>query len=265
MNARDENVPMNQEQINEVLSKQTAPKIHSEDLDAQVSEVQYLQVPGKTLIYCVITMLNGFTVTGESACADPANFNEEVGKSIAFRNAKDKMWSLLGYELKTRLNKLNTVPAPQGKLVELGGKVKTYIGTKVLHALPMSRGEYNRYRGWELPKDENGEDPGYLVEYADSQDTNVVGHRGYVSWSPKDVFDSSYGDGTVISKPASTFLTRLKDEAEQLEDRTKKLSAFMNSATFSTLDPENREDLFDQHKHMREYLKVLKRRIRKLG
>lgn len=60
--------------------------------------------------------------------------------------------------------------------------MKKYIGTKLIEAKPMTRGEYNEYRGWTIPPDENPDDPGYLVKYSDS----------YESWSPKDVFDSAY-------------------------------------------------------------------------
>lgn len=59
-----------------------------------------------------------------------------------------------------------------------------YIGSKVIKAKPMTRGEYNEYRGWDIPENENPQDEGYLVVYVDSDD--------YVSWSPKDVFDRAY-------------------------------------------------------------------------
>ncbi len=60
--------------------------------------------------------------------------------------------------------------------------MKTYIGTKVIQAEPMTRGDYNLKRGWTIPENENPLDEGYLVQYPD----------GYISWSPKDVFESSY-------------------------------------------------------------------------
>ena len=60
--------------------------------------------------------------------------------------------------------------------------MKTYIGTKILQANPMTRGEYNTFRGWSVPMDERAEDQGYLVQYKD----------GYISWSPKDVFEEAY-------------------------------------------------------------------------
>lgn len=84
---------------------------------------------------------------------------------------------------------------------------KTYIGTKVVYAEPMTRLEYNKYRGWELPSDENGEDKGFLVEYADGGKSNVPDRKGYVSWSPEDVFNRSYH---VATAGLSDFGTALK-------------------------------------------------------
>ena len=55
------------------------------------------------LTFCVLVLRNGFTVTGESACASPENFNAEIGRRIARENAVAKIWPLMGYELRTRL------------------------------------------------------------------------------------------------------------------------------------------------------------------
>lgn len=60
--------------------------------------------------------------------------------------------------------------------------MKKYIGCKLIEAEPMNRGDYNKYRGWTIPADENPADEGYLIKYSD----------GYESWSPKYVFDSAY-------------------------------------------------------------------------
>lgn len=70
--------------------------------------------------------------------------------------------------------------------------MQTYIGTKIINATPMTRQEYNDFRGWKLPEDENGEDTGYLVEYVDGGPANTPHYPGYVSWSPTEVFDKSY-------------------------------------------------------------------------
>lgn len=55
------------------------------------------------LTFCVLVLRNGFTVTGESACASPENFDAEIGRKIARQNAEQKIWPLMGYELKQRL------------------------------------------------------------------------------------------------------------------------------------------------------------------
>lgn len=59
------------------------------------------------LTFCVLTLRNGFTVTGESACASPENFDAEIGRNIARQNAVQKIWPLMGYELRSKLSQLN--------------------------------------------------------------------------------------------------------------------------------------------------------------
>lgn len=58
----------------------------------------------KFLTFCVLVLRNGFTVTGESACASPENFDAEIGRKVARANAIQKIWPLMGYELKNKLN-----------------------------------------------------------------------------------------------------------------------------------------------------------------
>jgi hypothetical protein len=70
--------------------------------------------------------------------------------------------------------------------------VKDYYGFKAIKAKPMTRQEYNDYRGWKLPEDENGSDEGMLVEYVDSPNKNHSDHEGYISWSPLEVFSNAY-------------------------------------------------------------------------
>ncbi len=55
------------------------------------------------LTFCVLLLRNGFTVTGESACASPENFDAEIGRKIARANAVQKIWPLMGYELRSKL------------------------------------------------------------------------------------------------------------------------------------------------------------------
>ena len=70
--------------------------------------------------------------------------------------------------------------------------MKKHIGVKEIKAKPMKRGEYNTYRGWEIPSDENPDDDGFLVEYIDGGASNHPDHAGYISWSPAGVFERAY-------------------------------------------------------------------------
>lgn len=71
-------------------------------------------------------------------------------------------------------------------------QMTAYSGSKLINAKPMNRLDYNTLRGWELPEDEEGSDEGYLVEYVDGGKANTAEFAGYVSWSPKDVFEKAY-------------------------------------------------------------------------
>ena len=70
--------------------------------------------------------------------------------------------------------------------------MKQFIGVKLINAQPMTRLQYNVLRGWVLPSNENGADDGFLVEYLDGGAPNLEGYAGYVSWSPKEVFERAY-------------------------------------------------------------------------
>jgi len=71
--------------------------------------------PLELLTFCVLILRNGFTVTGESACASPENFNAEIGRKIARENAVQKVWPLMGYALK---EKLFTAPPPRAVIAD---------------------------------------------------------------------------------------------------------------------------------------------------
>ena len=70
-------------------------------LAAQISDVTCNSF-GETGLQCVITLRNGYTVTGESSCIDPAIFDRSIGETIAYENAFDKLWAILGYNEKQR-------------------------------------------------------------------------------------------------------------------------------------------------------------------
>lgn len=97
---------MNQQVEQEIIEKGlTAPRITPARIDEVIAAEQYHVFEGTTLTICCLHLENGFTVTGESACASPENFDVELGKKIAKENAKQKIWALEGYALRNRLNR----------------------------------------------------------------------------------------------------------------------------------------------------------------
>lgn len=88
----------------ELLRKRlTAPRVTPDMLDSEIVREDYHVFPGTTLTVAALTLRNGFTVTGESAAASPANFDPAVGRQIARDNARAKLWPLLGFRLRDAL------------------------------------------------------------------------------------------------------------------------------------------------------------------
>jgi hypothetical protein len=117
------------EQEIQALGANVAPRVTPADIEANIASESYFTAaeglvgasigkPGSSLMpeyatyegsplslltFCVLTLRNGFTVTGESACASPENFNSVIGRKIARDNAVAKVWPLMGYSLRTTL------------------------------------------------------------------------------------------------------------------------------------------------------------------
>jgi len=102
----------------ELSERTSAPRVTEKDLKDNIEHVTYFTAaegslgarpavsaysPLNTLTFCVIVLKNGFTVTGESACASPENYRKDIGERIAFENAVGKIWPLMGYALRERL------------------------------------------------------------------------------------------------------------------------------------------------------------------
>jgi hypothetical protein len=104
----------------DLILKSTAPRVTLAGLDDIIVSEHYFTAadgvagadygdrkvasPLDLLTICVLVLKNGFTVTGESACASPANFNADIGRRLAFSNAKNKIWPLEGYFLKQQIH-----------------------------------------------------------------------------------------------------------------------------------------------------------------
>ena len=120
---------MNDQKIEQEIQAKglTAPRVTPGDIEAEITGVIFFTAadgynaapchdpngqPGEVLpppqslgllTFCVLTLRNGFTVTGESACASPENFDAEIGRKIARQNAVAKIWPLLGFRLRDKL------------------------------------------------------------------------------------------------------------------------------------------------------------------
>lgn len=99
-------VPADEQLIEQTMQDKglTAPHITPDHVDAQIVEEQYYQFPGTVLVVCCLTLKNGFHVTGEAAPASPANFDMALARQISRSKAREKIWPLEGYQLKTHLS-----------------------------------------------------------------------------------------------------------------------------------------------------------------
>lgn len=131
--------------------------------------------------------------------------------------------------------------------------MKTYIGTKTIKAKPTTKKEYCDYRGWDVPENEDPNEEIYLVEYPvdPKSKPNHPDHAGYISMSPKHVFDKAY-------KPADTYMDRLIIERSELTEKINKLDDALNKG----LPPkEALEILRKQLKAMEVYRDILDQRL----
>lgn len=98
----------------ELAAKATGLRVTEASLQALVQEAIYHRFGGTTTTACCLVLTNGFTVMGTSACADPANFNEDLGQRLAYQDAFRQLWRLEGYRLRCDLDQAAKRLAPGG-------------------------------------------------------------------------------------------------------------------------------------------------------
>lgn len=79
------------------------PKVTLDRIKSKIDVVGYTVLENSTVTICNITMKNGFSIRGESACVDPRNFDKAVGQKYAYEDAISKIWVLEGYLLKEEI------------------------------------------------------------------------------------------------------------------------------------------------------------------
>lgn len=89
---------VNNEKLEELLAKSPAPRVTKDAMEARISNTEFTRI-GDTITHCRIVLDNGFSVSGESACVNPENYNQEIGEKIAYDNAFRQLWPLFGFLL----------------------------------------------------------------------------------------------------------------------------------------------------------------------
>ena len=137
-------------------------RVTEEQIEAKIKDKKFTVLEdGKTTI-CNLYLENGFTVRGESACVDPANFDKKLGEEIAYENAKDKIWLLEGYLLQQKLyeepEKADAAPPDFLGRMEIEGRELNVKLKKAVAFLEKQREQYepdpeNTGRNRSLPMD----------------------------------------------------------------------------------------------------------------
>ena len=96
---------MNEQELEQEIQTRllNAPRLTPKDIDNAIYEYTFTTLPSGKVMVCEITLKNGFTVRGEAATVSKENFNEEIGKTISLKNAREKIWELEGYLLQQRI------------------------------------------------------------------------------------------------------------------------------------------------------------------
>lgn len=101
---------LSNDQLEEKLAQSPAERVTKEQMAARIADVKYSRLTD-TLTHCNIILDNGFNVTGESACVNAANYNQEIGEKIAHDKAFAKLWPLFGFLLAERnMEAKNRIP-----------------------------------------------------------------------------------------------------------------------------------------------------------
>ncbi len=104
----------------------TAPRITPADIDANIVDteiVKHVSKSGQVLRWAVLTTRNGFAVTGRpSASVSPLNDDPATGEQVAIENARNELWPLMGYELRTKLAAATDNDFALGKACDLSGE-----------------------------------------------------------------------------------------------------------------------------------------------
>ena len=154
-------------------------KLTQDYLESLVVHHEYTFVPNTSITICTLFLQNGAKLMGKNyGSIDPTNQDWILAKEYAYKDAFDQLWELEGYLLRQRMFEQykNNEPVPTSS------ELKSYVGVKLVHAKPMTGDAFKKSKGLPTTAEIKTNDEGYQVTYED----------GYVSWSPKEVFEKAY-------------------------------------------------------------------------
>lgn len=260
---------MDQNELNAALAASPSPdRVTPEYLASRIAKVEFHRLAGGTMTLCILTVDNGFQLTGTSACADPANYRQDVGEKIARDNAERQLWPLLGFALKDAMAARDALARGLGTSFPVEGwhrcRSHKVVEAAVIHAAEFKADGSGKVAirsadgGPEIVEVPAGflRKPGavregdVIVRYAD----------GYLSHSPIGPFLEGY---TYAEAPAAPqdWRDRVRRERADLAGKLDKLSAFLTSEASASIVGGDRGQLLDQLSAMTEYRNILDARI----
>lgn len=235
---------MSEQQIEQEIQEKglNAPRLTPDHIDAQIISEQYFVFPGTTVTICLLTLRNGFTVTGESACASPENFNEEIGRKIAREQARDKIWMLEGYLLKEKLHTGEKFEASSGD----------NCASSQVHGVGIS----------EPQRDRRYDDAYLLLEALSRGFTGSFKQQveGKLEVLINQIFPDENKEGAQTEQP-STPKDRVVQEQAELSDKLEKLGDFIAKGKPEFLDSGHWHLLAHQFDVMQKYNSILIERL----
>ena len=118
---------LNDTELTAAIDATTAPRVTKEGIESRIKGTEFLKI-GETVTLANITLDNGFSVRGKSACVNAANYRQEICEKIAYDNAFKQLWAFFGFALAENCppqQKGNEMFEALGNLI--GGVVKTAV------------------------------------------------------------------------------------------------------------------------------------------
>lgn len=158
---------------------QAIPVVTKQDVLDAIKSVKYFH--DGLLTVAIVTTTSGVKHTGESACASELKYNKELDEQYALDMATNKVWHHLGILLKEKLALLTTAKEPSGTINSLGSPVSYLTRPLVVHAIPMTWGDYCKATGTDPALGPEEEKNGYVSSIENDPE---------VTWRPTGYFES---------------------------------------------------------------------------